>query len=110
MHLRGDQLGLALALDPWLHGLPRRLAAASPATTRSRVSARSYWVRAPKIENSSSPCGVVISICSISDLKAMPLPFSSVTMAKRRGRERPEAVDLPNRQAVAFVEVIEACF
>ena len=40
---------------------PRRLAAARPATTRSRVRARSYWASAPKMPNSSSPCGVVVS-------------------------------------------------
>lgn len=40
---------------------PRRLAAARPAVTRSRVSARSYWARDPKIPNSSSPYGCRVS-------------------------------------------------
>jgi len=47
--------------------LPRRLAAASPAMTRSHVSARSYCTSAPKIENSNSPWGVVVSISSVSE-------------------------------------------
>ncbi len=53
---------------------PRRRAAASPAFTRSRISARSYWARAPKMENSSSPCGVVVSMCSVSERKPTPRP------------------------------------
>lgn len=42
---------------------PLRFAAARPATTRSRVRARSYCAKAPNRENRSSPCGVGVSIC-----------------------------------------------
>lgn len=51
---------------------PRRLAAARPATTCSRVSARSYRAGDPKMSNNSSPCGVVVSICSVRDRNATP--------------------------------------
>jgi len=70
-------------------GRPRRLAAASPAITRSRVSARSYCARAPNSENSNSPCGVVVSICSVSDRNAIPRAFRSVTIASKCGSDRP---------------------
>jgi len=71
---------------PWR---PRRFAAASPAITRSRVSVRSYCASAPKRENSRSPCGVVVSICSVSDRNAIPRVFRSVTIASRCGSDRP---------------------
>jgi hypothetical protein len=71
---------------PWR---PRRLAAASPATTRSRVSARSYCANAPNSENSNSPWGVVVSICSVRDRNAIPRAFRSVTIVSRWGSERP---------------------
>jgi len=45
---------------------PHRLAAASPAFTRSWTSARSYWASAPNTENKSSPCALVVSIASVS--------------------------------------------
>ena len=71
---------------PWR---PRHFAAASPAITRSRVSARSYCASAPKRENSNSPCGVVVSICSVSDRNAIPRAFRSVTIDSRCGSGRP---------------------
>src|SRR5215831_410852 len=52
--------------------LPRLLAASSPAKMRSVVSARSYWARDPNTWKRNSPCGVVVSICSVSDRNATP--------------------------------------
>ena len=43
----------------------RRLAAARPVRTRSWASERLYCASAPKMEMSSPPCRVVVSICSI---------------------------------------------
>ncbi len=68
---------------------PRRRAATKPAITRSRVSARSYWASAPKSENSNSPWGVLVSICSVSDRKATPRFFRSVMIARRLVNDRP---------------------
>ena len=70
---------------------PRRLAAARPAITRCWVKARSYCASAPKMPNSSSPCGVVVSICSIRLRKEIPCRFRSVTMPSKCGREQPRA-------------------
>ena len=68
---------------------PRRLAAAKPAMTRSRVKARSYCARAPKTENRSSPCGVVVSICSVRERNATPFFFRSAMIDSRLGSDRP---------------------
>ena len=68
---------------------PRRRAAASPACTRSWMSARSNWARAPNIWNRNSPCGVVVSICSVSERKAMHRVLKSVTVVSRCGNDRP---------------------
>gem|GEM_PF-4778347 len=68
---------------------PRRRAAASPACTLSWINARSNCASAPKIWNRSSPCGQVVSICSVSERKATPRSLSPVTVARRCGRERP---------------------
>ena len=43
----------------------------------------------PKIENSSSPYGVVVSICSVSERKATPRALRSATIASRWDSERP---------------------
>ena len=59
--------GIASGLPPCRS---RRFAAARPAILHSRVGARSYWASAPNIENSTSPCGVVVTICSVSDRNA----------------------------------------
>ena len=68
---------------------PRRRAAARPALTRSRVSDRSNCASAPKIWKSNSPCGVVVSICSVSERNATPRSFSPFTVANRWGSDRP---------------------
>ena len=52
--------------------LPRLFAASSPAIMRSLVSARSYCASAPNTLKRNSPCGVVVSICSVRDRKATP--------------------------------------
>ena len=68
---------------------PRRRAAARPALTRSRVSDRSNCASAPKTLNRNSPCGVVVSICSVSERNATPRSFSPFTVANRWGSDRP---------------------
>ena len=68
---------------------PRRRGAASPACTRSWISARSNCASAPKMWNSNSPCGVVVSICSVRDRNATQRSFRSVTVVSRCGRDRP---------------------
>ena len=68
---------------------PRRRAAARPARTRSWVNDRSNCASAPKTWNRNSPCGVVVSICSVSERNAMPRSFSSFTVASRWDSDRP---------------------
>jgi len=43
-----------------------------------------------------SPYGVVVSIASVSERKAMPRSPKSVMIDKRCGSERPEPVELPH--------------
>lgn len=54
----------AVGLPPWR---PRRRAAAGPAWTRSWISDLSNCARAPKTWSRNSRCGVVVSICSVSE-------------------------------------------
>jgi hypothetical protein len=68
---------------------PRRRAAARPALTRSCVRDRSNCARAPKTWNSNSPCGVVVSICSVSERNAIPRSLRSFTVVSRCDSERP---------------------
>jgi len=68
---------------------PRRRAAARPARTRSWVRDRSNCASAPKTWNRNSPCGVVVSICSVSDRNATPRSFNSFTVASRCDSDRP---------------------
>ena len=57
--------------------------------TRSCVKDRSNCARAPKTWNRNSPCGVVVSICSVSDRKAIPRSLRSFTVLSRCGSDRP---------------------
>jgi hypothetical protein len=50
----------------------RRLAAANPTLMRSCVKAHSYWTSAPNTLNRKTPCGVVVSICSVRERNATP--------------------------------------
>jgi hypothetical protein len=45
--------------------------------------------RAPKTWNKNSPCGVVVSICSVNERNAIPRALSSFTVANRCGSDRP---------------------
>lgn len=67
----GDDLASLLGGRPPLR--PRRLAAASPAMTRSRVIPAHMVRGRQKMENNSnSPCSVVVSICSVREPNATP--------------------------------------
>ncbi len=68
---------------------PRRRAAARPARTRSWVRERSNCASAPKTWKRNSPCGVVVSICSVSERNATPRSFSSFIVASRWDSDRP---------------------
>jgi hypothetical protein len=68
---------------------PRRRAAARPARTRSWVNDCSNCASAPKTWNRNLPCGVVVSICSVSERNATPRSFSSFTVASRWDSDRP---------------------
>ena len=68
---------------------PRRRAAARPARTRSWIRDRSNCASAPKTWNRNSPCGVVVSICSVNDRNATPRSFNSFTVASRWDSDRP---------------------
>ena len=64
-------------------------AAARPARRRSWISDLSNCANAPKTWNRNSPCGVVVSICSVSERKAMPRFLRSVIVVRRCGNDRP---------------------
>ena len=83
---------------------PRRRAAARPALTRSRVSDRSNCASAPKTWNRNSPCGVVVSICSVSERNAPPRSFSSFTVASRWGSDRPRRSSFHTTKAIARLQ------
>ena len=51
--------------------------------------------------NRNSPCGVVVSICSVSERKAMPRFLRSVTVVEEMRQRSAEPVQLPDDQAVA---------
>ena len=68
---------------------PRRRAAARPALTRSWINERSNCASAPKTWNRNSPCGVVVSIRSVSERNATPPSFSSFTVASKWDSDRP---------------------
>lgn len=68
---------------------PRRRAAAKPALTRSVISVLSYSARVPKRLRRNEPCGVVVSMASVNDLKATPRIFRSSTIRIKCESERP---------------------
>src|ERR1022692_4970078 len=76
---------------------PRRRAAANPATTRSRVRARSYWASAPNTWNNNSPDAVVVSMPSVSERKATCLSFSAFTMESKCESDRPSRSSFQTR-------------
>jgi hypothetical protein len=79
---------------------PRRRAAARPALTRSCVKDRSNCASAPKTWNRNSPCGVVVSICSVNERNATPRSFRLFTVVNRCGSD-------PRQTLLAFVRLIE---
>ena len=77
-------------------------AAARPAMTRSWVRDRSNCASAPKTWNRNSPCGVVVSICSVSERNATPRALRSFTVVKdavATGRADPASRQPGNRPA-----------
>ena len=59
---------------------------------RSCVDARSYGANAPQTRNRNAPCGVVVSICSVSERNATPRSFRLFTVASRWGSDRSAAI------------------
>ena len=66
--------------------LARRLSQPAPAPGSSD---RSNCASAPKTWNRNSPCGVVVSICSVSERNATPRALRSFTVVRRCGSDRP---------------------
>jgi hypothetical protein len=83
---------------------PRRRAAARPARTRSWIRDRSNCARAPKTWNRNSPCGVVVSICSVSDRNATSRSWRAVYCREQVGKRSAETVKLPYHKAVVRSE------
>ena len=85
--------------------LPRARAAASPATVRSEMSARSNSAKAAKIPKTSFPDAVVVSIeapSPVSTLRPMPRSVRSWTVLTRWRRSRPSRSSFHTRSVSPF--------